>query len=69
MRSVDCFHHSYEDNMKADFAASLCFQNCYESPVLLLSFLELGLWPSVIAILKIDKMNITAYIVFLISSA
>jgi len=50
---VDCSHHSHEDNMKADFAASLGFQNCYESPVTVLffSFLELGLWPSVITVL------------------
>ena len=58
MRSVNCPHHSHEDNMKADFAASLCFQNYYESPVLLFSFLELGLWPGVITVLKFDKMNI-----------
>ena len=58
VRFVNCSHHSHEDNMKADFAASLCFQNCYESPVLLFSFLELGLWPSVITVLKFDKMNI-----------
>jgi len=44
--------------MKADFAASLGFQNCYESPVLLFSYLELGLWQSVITVLKFDKMNI-----------
>jgi len=25
-------------SVRADFAASLCFQNCYESPVLLFSF-------------------------------
>jgi len=48
--------------MKADFAASLGFQNCYESPVLLaralFSYLELGLLLSVITVLKFDKMNI-----------
>ena len=44
--------------MKADFAASLGFQSCYESPVLLFSFLELGLWLSVITVLKFDQMNI-----------
>ena len=54
----NCSHHSHEDNMKSDFAASLCFQNCYKSPVLLFSFLELGLWLSVITVLKFDKMNI-----------
>ena len=58
VRSVNSSHHSHEDNMKADFAASLCFQNCYELPVLLFSSLELGLWPSVITVLKFDKMNI-----------
>ena len=58
VRSVNSSHNSHEDNMKADFAASLCFQNCYELPVLLFSFLELGLWPSFITVLKFDKMDI-----------
>jgi len=43
--------------MKADFAASLGFQNCYESPVLLFSFLELGLWPSVITVLTLSRLD------------
>jgi len=38
--------------MKADFAASLGFQNCYESPMLLCGLSELGLWPSVITVLE-----------------
>ena len=59
VRPVDSSHHSHEDDMKADSAASLCFQNCYESAVLLCGLLELGLWPSVITILKFGKMNIT----------
>ena len=50
VRSVNCSHHSHEDNMKADFAASLGFQNCYELAVLLCGLLELGLWPSVITV-------------------
>jgi hypothetical protein len=58
VRSVNSSHHSHEDNMKADFAASLGFQNCYESPVLLCSSLELGLWPSVVTVLQFNKMNI-----------
>ena len=63
VRFVDSSHNSHEDNMKADFAASLCFQNCNESPVLLFSFLELGLWPGVITVLlqvvlEFGKMNI-----------
>ena len=48
----------HEDNMKADFAASLGFPSCYESPVLVFSFLKLGLWLSVITVLKFDKINI-----------
>jgi len=44
--------------MKADFAASLGFQYRYKLAVLLCGLLELGLWPSVITVLKFDKMNI-----------
>jgi len=58
VRSVNCSHHSHDDNMKANFAASLCFRNCYELHVLLFSHLELGLGPSVLTVLKFDKMTI-----------
>jgi len=44
--------------MKADFSASLGFQNCNESPVLLCGLKELGLWPGVITVFKFDQMNI-----------
>jgi hypothetical protein len=50
MKFVNCAYHSEGDDMKADFAASLGFQNCYKSAVLLFSFSELGLWPGVITI-------------------
>ena len=50
--------YSHEENTKAGFAASLCVQKCYELPVLLFSFLELGLWPGVITVLEFGKMNI-----------
>jgi len=58
VKFVNCSHHSHEDNMKADVAASLGVQNCHDLPVLLFSYLELGLWPSVITVLQFDRMNI-----------